>query len=53
MFGENSIKSSIHKHKKEKEFMFGCGSRESMEILRQNITQYMHPDMLYKIKFKI
>ena len=46
MFGEESIKCSIHKHKK--------GGRiyvweESMGLIRDNISQFMHRDMLYKI----
>lgn len=43
---ENTIKCSIHKHKKgERIYVWG----ESMEILRKNIAEYMHKDMLYKI----
>lgn len=49
LFGENSLKCSIHKHSK--------GSRiyiweESMPLLREKISQYMHTDMLYKINPK-
>ena len=49
MFGENSLKCSIHKHKK------GCAREriyiweESMECLRNNISQFMVKDMLYKL----
>ena len=46
MFGENSLKCSIHKHKKGARIYIW---KESMELLRNNISQYMHKDMLYKI----
>lgn len=46
MFGENSLKCSIHKHKKGGKIYIW---KESMELLRNNISQYMHKDMLYKI----
>ena len=46
MFGENSLKCSIHKHKKGSRIYIW---KESMELLRNNISQYMHKDMLYKI----
>ena len=46
MFGENSLKCSIHKHKKgNRIYIFG----ESMDILRNNISVHMHEDMLYKL----
>ena len=46
MFGNNSLKCSIHKHKKgDRIYIFG----ESMDILRNNISVYMHEDMLYKL----
>lgn len=41
-----SIKCSIHKHKKGKEFIFG------LNLLRKNISEYMHKYMLYKINCK-
>jgi hypothetical protein len=46
MFGENSLKCSIHKHKKGERIYIW---ERSMEILQNNISQYMHKDMLYKI----
>ena len=46
IFGENSLKCSIHKHKKGGRIYIW---KESMELLRNNISQYMHKDMLYKI----
>ena len=52
MFGENSMKCSIHKHKKGNRIYFW---EESMELIRENISEFMHEDMLYKIdsgKFK-
>ena len=46
MFGNNSLKCSIHKHKKgDRIYIFG----ESMDILRNNISVHMHEDMLYKL----
>ena len=46
MFGNNSLKCSIHKHKKgNRIYIFG----ESMDILRNNISVHMHEDMLYKL----
>lgn len=46
LFGNNSLKCSIHKHKKgNRIYIFG----ESMDILRNNISVYMHEDMLYKL----
>ena len=46
MFGENSMKCSIHKHKKGNRIYIW---EESMDCLRHHITQFMHKDMLYKI----
>jgi hypothetical protein len=46
MFGENSLKCTIHKHPKGGRIYIW---KESMELLRNNISQYMHKDMLYKI----
>ena len=46
LFGNNSLKCSIHKHKKgDRIYIFG----ESMDILRNNISVHMHDDMLYKL----
>ncbi|KNZ71305.1 Intron-encoded DNA endonuclease aI5 alpha [Termitomyces sp. J132] len=44
--GENPLKCSIHKHKKGDSIYIW---RESMDLLRKHISQYMHKDMLYKI----
>ncbi len=46
MFGEYSLKCSIHNHSKGKRIYIW---EESMELLRDNISQFMHEDMLYKI----
>lgn len=46
LFGENSLKCSIHKHPKGGRIYIW---EESMELLRNNISQYMLGDMLYKI----
>ena len=46
MFGENSLKCSIHKHPKGQRIYIW---EESMVNLRNNISQYVHKDMLYKI----
>ena len=46
MFEENSLKCTIHKHPKGGRIYIW---KESMELLRNNISQYMHKDMLYKI----
>ena len=46
MFGENSLKCSIHKHKKGERIYIW---EESMECLRNNISQFMVKDMLYKL----
>lgn len=48
MFGKNSLKCSIHKHKKGNRIYIW---EESMVLLRANISQFMHEDMLYKINF--
>ena len=46
MFGERTLKCSIHKHKKgERIYIWG----ESMDVVRHNISQFMHSNMLYKI----
>lgn len=46
LFGNNSLKCSIHKHKKgNRIYIFG----ESMDIFRNNISVHMHEDMLYKL----
>ena len=46
MFGENSLKCSIHKHPKGQRIYIW---EESMVLLKKNISQYMLKDMLYKI----
>ena len=44
--GENTLKCSIHKHKKgDRIYIWG----ESMGVIRHNINKFMHPNMLYKI----
>ena len=48
MFGENSLKCSIHKHPKGQRIYIW---EESMVLLKNNISQYMHKDMLYKINY--
>jgi CRISPR/Cas system type I-B associated protein Csh2 (Cas7 group RAMP superfamily) len=48
MFGENSLNCSIHKHNSGERIYIW---ERSMELLRNNIYQYMHKDMLYKINF--
>ena len=50
MFGENSMKCSIHKHKKGNRIYIW---EESMECLRKNITQFMHKDMIYKLSINL
>ena len=50
MFGENSMKCSIHKHKKGNRIYIW---EESMECLRKNITQFMHKDMIYKLSVNL
>jgi len=46
MFGDNSLKCSIHEHNKGEIIYIW---EEIMDCLRKNITQFMHRDMLYKI----
>ena len=47
LFGENTLKCTIHKHKKgERIYIWG----ESMDVLRHKISNFMHSNMLYKIK---
>ena len=47
LFGENTLKCTIHKHKNgERIYIWG----ESMDVLRHNISNFMHNNMLYKIK---
>ena len=48
MFGENSLKCSIHKHPKGQRIYIW---EESMVLLKNNISKYMHKDMLYKINY--
>lgn len=48
MFGENSLKCSIHKHSKGERIYIW---EESMVMLRDKISKFMHEDMLYKIGF--
>jgi hypothetical protein len=48
MFGENTLKCSIHKHKKgDRIYIWSFG--ESMGVIRHNINKFMHKNMLYKI----
>ena len=48
LFGENTLKCSIHKHKKgERIYIWG----ESMGVVRHNISKFMHKNMLYKINY--
>jgi LAGLIDADG DNA endonuclease family len=43
---ENTLKCSIHKHKKgERIYIWG----ESMDVNRHIISKFMHKNMLYKI----
>ena len=44
MFGVNTLKCSIHKHKKGERIYIW---EESMDLLRHNISQFMHKNMLY------
>ena len=46
MFGENSLKCTIHKHSKGYIIYIW---EEGINLLINNISQYMHKDMLYKI----
>jgi hypothetical protein len=46
MFGVNTLKCSIHKPKKgDRIYIWG----ESMDVIRHNISKFMHKNMLYKI----
>jgi hypothetical protein len=46
LFGENTLKCSIHKHQKgDRIYIWG----ESMGVIRHNISKFMHKNMLYKI----
>ena len=47
MFGEKSLKCSIHKHSKGQRIYIW---EESMELLKNNIYQYMHADKICYIK---
>ena len=49
IFGENSIKCSIHKHKKGERIYIW---EQSMDLLRRNISEYILKDMQYKINCK-
>ena len=46
IFGENSLKCSIHKHSKGQRIYVW---EESMGLIRDNISKFMHEVMLYKI----
>ena len=46
LFGENTLKCSIHKHRSGDRIYIW---KESMDLLRENVTQYMQQDMYYKI----
>ena len=46
MFGERTLKCSIHKHKKGERIYIW---EESMGVVRHNISQFMHSNMLYKL----
>ena len=46
MFGERTLKCSIHKHKKGERIYIW---EESMGEVRHNISQFMHSNMLYKL----
>ena len=48
MFGENTLKCSIHKHKKGERIYIW---EESMDMIRHNISKFMHKNMLYKINY--
>ena len=50
MFGENTLKCTIHKHQKGEIIYIW---EESMELIRNNISQFMHKDMQYKINSDI
>jgi LAGLIDADG DNA endonuclease family len=47
MFGENTLKCSIHKHNKGERIYIW---EESMDVIRHNISKFMHTNMLYKNK---
>ena len=52
LFGDNNLKCSIHSHSKGKRIYIW---EESMVLLKEKISHFMHEDMLYKInsdKFK-
>ena len=49
MFGENTLKCSIHKHKKGERIYIW---QESMYVIRHNISKFMHQNMLYKINLE-
>jgi hypothetical protein len=46
MFGENTLKCSIHWHKKGERINI---KRESMDRIIHNISKFMHKNMLYKL----
>ena len=48
IFGDHSLKCSIHRHQKGNRIYIW---EESMVQLRDNISQFMHENMLYKINF--
>ncbi len=52
MFGDNTLKCSIHQHPKGQRIYVW---EESIGLIREYISEFMHEDMLYKIdsdKFK-
>ncbi len=52
IFGDNSLKSSIHNHPKGQRIYVW---EEIMELIKDNVSQFMYKDMPYKIeseKFK-
>lgn len=49
MFGENTLKCSIHKHKKGERIYIW---QESMYLIRHNISKFMHQNMHYKINLE-
>ena len=50
LFGNNSLKCSIHKHPKGQRIYIW---EESIGLLRDQISNFMHEDMLYKINSDI
>lgn len=46
MFGDNLLKCSIHKHPKGQRIYIW---EESMRVIRDHISEFMHEEMLYKI----